>query len=127
MKNKSLFLNLIFILIFTTVVWAEVPGGRHHVLLDYNWKFILLDTINSENPNFDDTKWRTLNLPHDWSIEGEFKEDAYSNGDGGFLPTGLIGVFIADKNTFAAEEGVCQVECGAAEPPRPRLRSGYTS
>jgi len=30
------------------------------------------------------------------------------------LAAGLIGVFIADKYTFAAEEGGCQVECGAA-------------
>jgi len=31
-----------------------------------------------------------------------------------FLAAGMIGVFIADKYTFAAEEGGCQVECGAA-------------
>ena len=31
-----------------------------------------------------------------------------------FLSAGLIGVFIAHKYTFAAEEGGCQVECGAA-------------
>jgi L-serine dehydratase len=30
-----------------------------------------------------------------------------------FLAAGLIGVFIAEKYTFAAEEGGCQVECGA--------------
>jgi len=31
----------------------------------------------------------TLNLPHDWSIEGEFKEDAATKGAGGYLPTGI--------------------------------------
>lgn len=31
-----------------------------------------------------------------------------------FLAAGMIGVFIADKYTFAAEKGGCQVECGAA-------------
>ena len=31
-----------------------------------------------------------------------------------FLAAGLIGVFIAKDYTFAAEEGGCQVECGAA-------------
>jgi L-serine dehydratase len=31
-----------------------------------------------------------------------------------FLAAGLIGVFIADRYTFAAEQGGCQVECGAA-------------
>jgi L-serine dehydratase len=41
-----------------------------------------------------------------------------SNNDGqiarAFLAAGIIGVFIADKYTFAAEAGGCQVECGAA-------------
>jgi L-serine dehydratase len=31
-----------------------------------------------------------------------------------FLAAGMIGIFIADKYTFAAEAGGCQVECGAA-------------
>jgi L-serine dehydratase len=31
-----------------------------------------------------------------------------------FLAAGMIGVFIATEYTFAAEEGGCQVECGAA-------------
>lgn len=31
-----------------------------------------------------------------------------------FMAAGLIGVFICDKYTFAAEQGGCQVECGAA-------------
>lgn len=31
-----------------------------------------------------------------------------------YLAAGLTGVFIAEKYTFAAEEGGCQVECGAA-------------
>ena len=31
-----------------------------------------------------------------------------------YLAAGLTGVFIADRYTFAAEEGGCQVECGAA-------------
>ena len=33
--------------------------------------------------------WRTLNLPHDWSIEGDFKEDAQTKGGGGYLPAGI--------------------------------------
>ncbi len=57
--------------------------------MDYNWKFIQSDIKEAEKPDFDDTKWRTLNLPHDWSIEGEFKEDAITKGRGGYLPTGI--------------------------------------
>lgn len=32
----------------------------------------------------------------------------------GFMAAGIIGVFVAIKYTFSAEEGGCQVECGAA-------------
>ena len=34
-----------------------------------NWKFKLNDTTASFATNVDDSQWRTLNLPHDWSIE----------------------------------------------------------
>jgi L-serine dehydratase len=30
-----------------------------------------------------------------------------------FLAAGMVGIFVADEYTFAAEEGGCQVECGA--------------
>jgi beta-galactosidase len=36
--------------------------------------------------NFDDSDWRSLNLPHDWSIEGEFRPEHHV--DAGFLPRG---------------------------------------
>jgi len=35
-------------------------------------------------PDFDDTGWRLLNLPHDWAIEGPF--DPNGNGETGKLP-----------------------------------------
>lgn len=36
----------------------------------------------------DDAVWRTLNLPHDWSIESAFDAQAPAGNDGGYLPTG---------------------------------------
>ena len=39
--------------------------------------------------SFNDTDWRALNLPHDWSIEGEFSKDNPSTTEGGALPTGI--------------------------------------
>ena len=36
-----------------------------------------------------DSKWRQLNLPHDWSIEGSFSENAPAGTGGGALPGGL--------------------------------------
>ncbi len=37
--------------------------------LNADWKFIRDDIARAENPDFDDSKWRSLDLPHDWSIE----------------------------------------------------------
>jgi len=62
---------------------------RRHLLMDYDWKFAQSDVKEAENPNLDDSGWRTVNLPHDWSIEGEFREDAATKGAGGYLPTGI--------------------------------------
>jgi beta-galactosidase len=36
---------------------------------DSDWLFIRADANGAEEPGFDDTAWRTLDLPHDWSIE----------------------------------------------------------
>jgi beta-galactosidase len=65
------------------------PSSRLHLLLDYDWKFIQSDVKGAEETGFNDSHWRILNLPHDWSIEGEFKEDATTGGHGGYLPTGI--------------------------------------
>jgi beta-galactosidase len=89
MKRTPLFFNLVIFQILTVNAWSAVPEPRQRLLIDKNWKFIQSDAKGAEAPDFDDTKWRTLNLPHDWSIEGEFKEDAITKGPGGYLPTGI--------------------------------------
>lgn len=40
--------------------------------------------INFVKPTFDDSAWRALDLPHDWGIEGPFRQDL--PGDTGKLP-----------------------------------------
>jgi beta-galactosidase len=87
--KKSLIILCLALLQITTNAWAVVPETRQRLPMDYDWKFIQSDVKEAEKPNFDDSKWRTLNLPHDWSIEGEFKEDATSQGSGGYLPMGI--------------------------------------
>lgn len=39
-----------------------------------SWRFYNAEADGAEQPNFDDSKWRNLNLPHDWAIEGPFDE-----------------------------------------------------
>lgn len=36
---------------------------------DSGWRFLRADAPGAEAPAFDDSAWRTLDVPHDWSIE----------------------------------------------------------
>jgi beta-galactosidase len=53
------------------------------------WRFLQADAPGAEKPEFDDSAWVGVTLPHDWSIAGPFKEDAPSKGAGAFAPTGI--------------------------------------
>ena len=66
----------------TTYGAAPLPtsqrgGVERKQLFDADWQF-----------SGDSTTWRTVNLPHDWSIEGDFDKDAPAGHDGAYLPTG---------------------------------------
>lgn len=54
---------------------------------DEGWKFHLGDTPDVPASNFDDSSWRNVELPHDWSIEGAFdQKNASCNA---YLPNGI--------------------------------------
>ena len=52
------------------------------------------------NPSYNDAKWRSLSLPHDWSIESNFSSVFPATNQGGALPGG-IGWY---RKTFKANE-----------------------
>jgi len=63
------------------------PAGREN--FDANWKFHLGDVDNAEKTDYPDQDWRSLDLPHDWSIEGSFKPDNPATNSGASLPGGI--------------------------------------
>ncbi len=65
------------------------PESRTRINFNKDWKFFLGDVAEAKSPTFNDSKWRRLNLPHDWSIEGKFDEKNPSKPEGGGLPTGI--------------------------------------
>ncbi len=91
LKNKTLpkfiFSALFFIIILTTTSFGQ--GTRVVKDFDSDWRFHLGDVADAQNANFLDTGWRNLNLPHDWSIEGEFSKDNPATPEGGALPGGI--------------------------------------
>ncbi len=84
--------NLFILFLLLTVINLKdqfLPGSRIHQNLDKAWKFLNEDIIGGERDGLDDLKWRNLDLPHDWSVEGEFDKNATCTGTGGYLPTGI--------------------------------------
>lgn len=68
---------------------ATHASARTIVSLDDNWQFLQADAPGAESPDFDTTSWRNLDVPHDWSIEGKFDQNAATRGSGGWLPSGV--------------------------------------
>lgn len=63
-------------------------GIRIRDRFERNWRFLKGNSKGASEIGFNDSKWRTLNLPHDWSIEGPFDEKDPSGSGGGYLPGG---------------------------------------
>ncbi|HLO57306.1 MAG TPA: hypothetical protein VK179_01055 [Bacteroidales bacterium] len=63
-------------------------------LIDDDWKFHRGGAQGAEDPSFNDSDWRSVDLPHDWSIEdlpgtnSPFSPDAVSQVSGGFTTGG---------------------------------------
>jgi beta-galactosidase len=80
---------------FAIFVWlllvapAVAQSPRQRFRMDFGWKFTLGDPPQAESPRFDDSAWRQLDVPHDWSIEGPWKPDNPSGRAGGFAPIGI--------------------------------------
>src|SRR5262245_50691441 len=56
---------------FETTTAAEAAGAApaRERSFDEGWRFFRGDAPGAQDPSFDDSTWRRLDLPHDWSIE----------------------------------------------------------
>jgi len=86
-KNKNMFKKITLALLFSVSIFAQKQG---RIVEDFNknWNFKLGDYPEAVNANYNVSDWRTLQLPHDWSIEGAFDKDAKTKQAQGFLPAG---------------------------------------
>ncbi len=89
MNNLIKTLSWIGILVlFSSTVKAQ-ESGRTITSFDPNWRFLKNDVSGAEKPSFDDSKWRKLDVPHDWSIEGPYDQSNPTSRGGGYLPSGI--------------------------------------
>ena len=76
------------VLLLLTCCMALTSMARERSCFDKGWQFMLDDKRTwDELKNADG--WRTLDLPHDWAIEGDFHVGNPSGAGGGALPGGI--------------------------------------
>jgi beta-galactosidase len=76
----------------TMFLLAVIPlaaVSRTTLPFDSGWRFLKADAPGAAQPEFNDSAWRSLRVPHDWAIEGPFDEKAPAGGAGAFLPGGV--------------------------------------
>ena len=77
------------LLLTAALLTALITQARDRQNFDAGWRFILADLVQMATPAYRDAHWRTLNLPHDWAIEGDFLASNPSGASGGALPGGI--------------------------------------
>lgn len=71
-KRRNGFLSIlpfVYLLLFSVACMQQKQPSRVESLFDDDWKFHLSDVQGAQEPSFNDDDWRSLDLPHDWSIE----------------------------------------------------------
>ena len=53
----------------------NLNAQRSEYLLEKGWKFTKGEVSDAEAPSFNDTKWETVTIPHDWAIFGPFDKN----------------------------------------------------
>lgn len=97
LNSKNLFRAFALLLILSA---CSKQAVRVRESFNDNWRFSLTADSTAIASDFNDAGWRQLNVPHDWSIEGEFSEKHPANPGGGALPGGT-GWY---RKTFTAPE-----------------------
>lgn len=82
-------INFIYFLFVFLISFASSAQVRKTLDFNKDWKFFSGNDSLAYEEEHDDSKWRKLNLPHDWSIESDFKKDAPATNQGGSLPGGI--------------------------------------
>jgi beta-galactosidase/beta-glucuronidase len=86
MMTIKTILGAFVLMVVATAMQAKPQFGQAE-LFNNNWRFNLSDVKEGSSSTLDDSKWRKLDLPHDWSVEGTLSPDKASCT--GYLPGGI--------------------------------------
>ncbi len=89
--RKIVFISLMVVFVsacFNVEQTSSYAGEKRvRMSFDFGWKFHKGDLKGAEKGSFDDSGWRDIDVPHDWSVEGPFSKE-HSSGTG-YLPGGI--------------------------------------
>ncbi|HZL16305.1 MAG TPA: glycoside hydrolase family 2 TIM barrel-domain containing protein, partial [Polyangia bacterium] len=68
---------------------VQAYNGERGTSFDDGWKFHLGDVTSAQQTTFDDSSWRSLSVPHDWSAELSFNKNSPAGYGGGLLDGGV--------------------------------------
>jgi beta-galactosidase len=103
-RRRSLIVTVGIAAVAVTLAWSASAGDQHghrgRQVIDFtgDWKFALAnregievppELAEAHLPQYDDTAWRELDLPHDWSIELDPTAGPGTSAGTGFLQGGL--------------------------------------
>ncbi|MEJ5258687.1 MAG: glycoside hydrolase family 2 TIM barrel-domain containing protein [Anaerohalosphaeraceae bacterium] len=84
---QRVFLFLLLLISFGPEKAKADASPRIVLDFDWDWKFLKEDAAGAQQTDFEDSAWRMVNLPHDWSIEGPYSRQ-WASGTG-YLPGGI--------------------------------------
>ena len=73
----------------TSGALVQAYDGARGKSFNDGWKFYRGDATGADQPTFNDTSWRSLSVPHDWSSELTFNTNSPSGHGGGLLDGGI--------------------------------------
>lgn len=89
LSMKRILLTLILLVGICVGCTTSDVTPRNVEDFNFDWSFTLGDKKAYSQADYNDSDWRQLHLPHDWSIEGEFSRKNPATVHGGALPTGI--------------------------------------
>ncbi len=92
LSKVNLILMACLVWIGGAAIFSAAAADSRSLSFNDGWRFTLADSPEMAKPEFDDSSWRSLSLPHDWAIEGDFSKDNPSGTGGGALPGGSDGI-----------------------------------
>ena len=63
---------LAFLVIYLCSITLLSAQVRREFMLEKGWKFTREDNLQSLGKDYDDSKWQSVTVPHDWAIYGPF-------------------------------------------------------